>query len=85
MARAHKTDCKGTAFFWNTQIFSEKTAFFMHFYSDARLEGTSSNHTRGSYRSISGFNGVRGRRGVTGVTAVTRATEADCAAYSGGR
>ena len=29
MARAHKTDCKGTAFFWNTQIFSEKNVFFL--------------------------------------------------------
>ena len=29
MARAHKTDCKGTTFFWNTQIFSEKNVFFL--------------------------------------------------------
>ena len=29
MARAHKTDCKGTTFFLNTQIFSEKNVFFL--------------------------------------------------------
>ena len=29
MVRAHKTDCKGTTFFLNTQIFSEKNVFFL--------------------------------------------------------
>ena len=29
LVRAHKTDCKGTTFFLNTQIFSEKNVFFL--------------------------------------------------------